>query len=181
MNINMTARNTTLNDSFKKSVNKKLAKLGRFFDDTAAANVTVMTEGTREKVEITIKAHSMFFRSEKTTHDRLDSLDAVVDALFHQIVKNKTKLEKRLKSAAFEPGYEQDFVGAEDSFKVVKSKKFPVKPMDIEEAILQMNLIGHSFFMFRDSDTGNICTVYKRKDGGYGLLEPEDNSGSYKE
>ncbi len=173
MKTNTTARNTTIRDNFKNSIDKKLSKLDRFFDDTASANVTVINENGRETVEITIKAHSMFFRAEKTTMDRLDSLDAVVDALFRQIVKNKTKLEKRMKSQAFEPGYEQDFVGAEDSFRVVKSKKFPVKPMDIEEAILQMNLIGHSFYMFRSSDSGHICVVYKRKDGDYGLLEPD--------
>lgn len=174
MNIKMTARNTTLRDPFKKSLEKKLSKLDRFFDDEALANVTVTNEGGRETVEITIKAHNMFFRSEKTTADRLDSLDAVVDALFRQIVKNKTKLEKRLKTAAFEPGYEQDFVGSEDSYKIVKSKKFTVKPMDVEEAILQMNLVGHAFYMFLDSATNSICTVYKRKDGDYGLLEPEE-------
>lgn len=174
MTTNMTARNTTIRDSFKKSVDKKLSKLDRFFDDTAIANVTITNEGGRETVEITIKAHSMFFRAEKTTADRLDSLDAVVDALFRQIVKNKTKLEKRLKHAAFEPGYEQDFVGSEDSYKVVKSKKFQIKPMDVEEAILQMNLVGHNFYMFKDSESNSICVVYKRKDGDYGLLEPEE-------
>lgn len=174
MNTNMTARNTVIRDNFKKSLDKKLSKLDRFFDDSAVAHVTVTNEGSRETVEITIKAHSMNFRAEKTTNDRLDSLDSVVDALFRQIVKNKTKLEKRLKSAAFEPGYEEDFVGSEDSYKIVKSKRFHIKPMDVEEAILQMNLIGHSFYMFRDQNSGNICAVYKRKDGDYGLLEPEE-------
>lgn len=173
MNINLTARNTTVRDNFKNSLDKKLSKLDRFFDDTASAHVTVSTESGRETVEITIKAHSMVFRSEKTTMDRLDSLDQVVDALFRQIVKSKKKLEKRFKTAAFEPDYGHEFVGAEEeTYKIVKSKKFAVKPMEVEEAILQMNLVGHSFYMFRDYDE-NICVVYKRKDGNYGLLEPE--------
>jgi putative sigma-54 modulation protein len=97
-----------------------------------------------------------------------------VDALFRQIVKNKSKLEKRFKKTAFETVREQEFVGAEDSYKIVKSKKFNVKPMDVEEAILQMNLIGHSFYMFKNGESGDICVVYRRKDGDYGLLEPDE-------
>jgi len=96
-----------------------------------------------------------------------------VDALFRQIVKNKNKLEKRLRHTAFEPGYDDDFIGAQSSYEIVKSKRFQVKPMDVEEAILQMNLVGHEFYMFRNLDGGEVCVVYKRKDGNYGLLEPE--------
>ena len=173
MNIKLTARNTSVRDSFKNSLDKKLSKLDRFFDESATANVTIIHESGRETVEVTIKAGGMFFRAEKTTSDRLDSLDAVVDALFRQIVKNKSKLEKRLRHAAFEPGYDDDFIGVQNTYEIVKSKRFQVKPMDVEEAILQMNLIGHEFYMFRDMDGGEICVVYKRKDGSYGLLEPE--------
>ena len=173
MNINITARNTTIRDSFKNSLDKKISKLDRFFDNEAVANVTVTNENGRETVEVTIKASNMFFRAEKTTSDRLDSLDVVVDALFRQIVKNKSKLEKRLKKSAFDTGYANDFVGSEDSYKIAKSKKFSVRPMDVEEAILQMNLIGHSFYMFKNSESGDICVVYKRNDDTYGLIEPE--------
>ena len=174
MVINVTARNTTIRDAFRASLEKKLSKLNRFFDENTAANVIVTNEGGRETVEVMIKADNMFYRSEKTAGDRLDSLDMVVDALFRQIVKNKTKLEKRLKKAAFEPGFDYEFVGSEDSYKVVKTKHFTVKPMDIDEAILQMNLVGHNFYMFRNIDAGEICVVYKRKDGDYGLLVPEE-------
>lgn len=174
MNINLTARNTTVRDSFKQSLEKKLSKLDRFFDDSTTAKVTVSHESGRETVEVTIKNGGMFFRSEKTTSDRLDSLDSVVDALFRQIIKNKTKLEKRLRKAAFEPGYDVDFIGAPGTYEIVRSKRFSVKPMDVEEAILQMNLIGHSFYMFRNTDGGDICVVYKRNDGNYGLLEPDE-------
>jgi len=174
MNIKLTARNTTVRDPFKESLNKKLSKLDRFFDDSATAAVTVIHESGRETVEVTIKSGGMFYRAEKTTSDRLDSLDAVVDALFRQIVRNKSKLEKRLRQTAFEPGYDDDFIGSQNtSYEVVKSKRFQVKPMDVEEAILQMNLIGHEFYMFRNVEGGEISVVYKRKDGDYGLLEPE--------
>ncbi|MCL2578834.1 MAG: ribosome-associated translation inhibitor RaiA [Oscillospiraceae bacterium] len=174
MNIKLTARNTTVRDSFKDSLDKKLSKLDRFFDDSAVSTVTVAHESGRETVEITIKSGGMFFRAEKTTNDRLDSLDAVVDALFRQIVKNKSKLEKRLRHSAFEPGYDDDFIGTHSTYDVVRSKRFAIKPMDVEEAILQMNLIGHSFYMFRNMDGGEVCVVYKRKDGSYGLIEPEE-------
>lgn len=163
-----------MRDSFHRSLEKKLSKLDRFFDDNAVANVTVTHEGERETVEVTIRANRMNFRAEKTTYDRLDSLDAVVDALFKQIVKNKTKLEKRLRGAAFEADYAQDYVGStEDEYKVVRSKRFALKPMDVDEAILQMNMIGHTFFMFLNSETDEICVVYKRNDGNYGLLAAE--------
>jgi len=174
MTINLTARNTTVRDIFKTSLDKKLSKLDRFFDDAAVATVTVVHENGRETVEVTIKADNMHFRAEKTTTDRLDSLDAVVDALFRQIVKNKNKLEKRLRKAAFEPGYERDFIGSHNTYEVVRSKRFHIKPMDVEEAILHMNLVGHSFYMFRNSESGEFCVVYKRNDGNYGLIEPEE-------
>jgi len=173
MTINVAGKGTTVRDSFKESLEKKLSKLDRFFDDNADAHVTVISEGGRETVEVTIKASGMFFRAEKTTTDRLDSLDAVVDALFRQIVKNKTKLEKRLRKTAFAPGYESDYVGSEDHYRVAKSKRFSNKPMDIEEAILQMNLVGHNFFAFVNNATEQVCVVYKRNDGNYGLLEPD--------
>jgi len=126
-------------------------------------------------VEVTIKASGMVFRSEKTTGDRLDSLDVVVDALFRQIVKNKTRLQNRLRKTAFDPGYDDDFIGTQTTYDIVKTKKFPVRPMDVEEAILQMNLIGHNFYMFRNSEIDEICVVYKRKNGDYGVLEPEND------
>lgn len=174
MTIHVTARNTTVKDSFKDSLQKKLAKLDRFFGDDVMANVTVTHEAEdRETVEITIRSNDLFFRSEKTTTDRLDSLDTVVDMLFRQIVKNKGKLQKRMRAAAFETSYVEDYVGSDESYEVVRSKRFVVKPMDVEEAILQMNLIGHNFYMFRNSETNEVCVVYKRNDGKYGVLEPE--------
>lgn len=174
MTINMTARNTTIRDNFKDSLKKKLSKLNRFFDEEVMANVTVTHEGGRETVEVTIKSNELFFRSEKTSGDRLDSLDMVVDALFRQIVKNKSKLQKRMRKTAFEPGYDDDVIVADESYEIVRSKRFNVKPMDVEEAILNMNLVGHSFYMFRNSETGEISVVYKRRDGKYGILEPEE-------
>ncbi|WP_040196122.1 ribosome hibernation-promoting factor, HPF/YfiA family [Candidatus Soleaferrea massiliensis] len=176
MNITYTARKVTLKDSFKERVERKLKKLDRFFSDDTTAVVIVSLEKDRQTVEITIKSHGMTFRAEKTTPDMFDSLEAVVDMLVKQIVKNKTKLSKRTHDNAFMKELEDYDVGeVEDSkeYKIVRNKKFYIKPMDEEEAILQMNILGHSFFMFRNVHTEEINVVYRRNDGNYGLLEPD--------
>lgn len=172
MNITITARNTGVKDSFKARVEKKLSKFDRFFDGGRAV-LTVTREGERDTVEVTIRAEGLLFRAEKMAPDREDALEAVVDSLFRQIVKNKNKLEQRLKNSAFSDQYEDETVEPED-YRVVRTKKFPVKPMDVEEAILQMNMLGHEFFMFRNAEDGEINVVYKRHNGDYGLIEPEE-------
>ena len=176
MNITITARKTSVKDSFKERVEKKLAKFDRFFDDDAKAVVTVTNENGRETVEITVQVQGMFFRAEKTTSDRFDSLEAVADSLFRQIVRNKNKLEKRLKTDAFDPMFKDEAIAVEDEeYKVVRVKKFPIKPMAVDEAILQMNMVGHEFYMFRNSENGEINVVYRRHNGYYGLIEPQND------
>lgn len=178
MNITITARKTSVRDSFKERINLKLAKLDRFFDDKANAIVTVTNEGDRETVEVTIQSRGMFYRAEKTTSDRFDSLEAVVDSLFRQIVKNKNKLEKRLRDTAFdtanmEAGEEQEDVIGE--YKIERVKRFIMRPMEVKEAILQMNLLAHEFFVFLNVETNETNVVYKRHNGTYGVLEPTQN------
>lgn len=173
MTITITGRKVTLKDSFKERVEKKLKKFDRFFDDEAQANVTVTLEKNRQTVEVTIKSSGMIFRAEETQPLMEDALDKVTDALVRQIRKNKTKLEKRLRENAFDAINMADEVIEETDFKIVKAKKFPVKPLDVEEAILQMNMLGHEFFMFRNATTGEINVVYRREDGDYGILEPD--------
>ena len=174
MTIKIAAKGTAIKEPFRKSLEKKLSKLDRFFGDDVTAAVTLVTEGTRETVEITIKQGGMHFRAEKTTGDRLDSLDQVVDALFRMIVKHRKKLEKRFHKTAFADHHADDYVGAEPEYNKIRTKRFNIKPMDVEEAILQMNMIGHDFYMFRNSDTEDINVVYKRGDGSYGVIEPGD-------
>lgn len=175
MNIVFTARKTTLREPFKDRAEKKLAKFDRFFDEDANATVLITSEKGRETVEVTIHAAGMIFRAEKTTPERMDSLEAVTDALFRQIIKNKSKLEKRFHSQAFtDLPADLDTDGEQEpSSVVVKSKTFSVKPMTAEEAILQMNLLGHTFFIFLNAQTGNMNVVYSRRNGDYGLLIPE--------
>ena len=102
-----------------------------------------------------------------------DALDKVVDSLMRKIIKNKTKLEKRLRDSAFDEFAVDSVVDEETDFQIVRSKKFPITPLDIDEAILQMNMLNHEFFMFRNAVTGEINVVYRRKDGNYGVLEPD--------
>lgn len=179
MKITITGRKVNLRDSFKELVEKKLSKFERFFGDDADAAVTVTLEKNRQTVEITVRSKGYIYRAEETSDDMNDALDTAVDRLAGQIRKNKTKLDKRLKAekpvAAFEPLEEESpEVEEEEEFQIIRSKKFQVSPMDIDEAILQMNMLGHEFFMFRNDFTNEINVVYRRHDGNYGLLEPEN-------
>ena len=179
MKITITGRKVNLRDSFKELVNKKLSKFERFFGDDAEANVTVTLEKNRQTVEITVRSKGYIYRAEQTSDDMNDALDTAVDRLAGQIRKNKTKLDKRLKTekpaAVYEPLEEdQPEVEEESEFQIIRSKKFQISAMDIDEAILQMNMLGHEFFMFRNDFTNEINVVYRRHDGNYGLLEPEN-------
>lgn len=175
MHVNITGRKTQLKEPFKEKVVKKVGKFERFFEPDATAYVTVTVEGERQTVEITIKNKGIVFRSEETSPDMSASLDVATDHILRQIHKNKSRLEKRLRKGAFDNLPEAPDVPpieAIPKFDVVKVKSFPVKPMDVQEAILQMNLSGHLFFAFLNAETEVVNIVYKRGKGGYGLLEP---------
>lgn len=169
MKLTITGRKVTLKDSFKQKVEKKLMKFDRYFDEDSEARIIVTVEKERQTVEITINNRGIIYRAEETTTDMLYSLDGAVDSLFRQIHKNKTRLAKRMKAGAFEKAPEAE---PEAEYDVVRVKKFGVKPMDVEEAILQMNVSGHQFFAFFNNESNEINIVYKRSDGGYGVLEP---------
>lgn len=174
MKITITGRKVNLRDNFKERVEKKLSKFNRVFGDEAEANVTVTMEKNRQTVEVTIRHAGIVYRAENTAPEMNDALDQVADALGRQLRKNKSRLEKRMKSSALEDfSFEEMPEEEETEFRVVRSKHFPVKPLSTEDAILEMNLVGHQFYMFRNVETGEINVVYRRKDGDYGLLEPE--------
>lgn len=178
MKMTITGRNVTIRPSFAERTKKKLSKLDKFFDEDATCVVTVTQVQHLQQVEATVRHKGLIFRAEVSEENAQDAVDKIVDVLFRQIRKYKTKLEKRLRENAFMPdiaanGFPQE-VEEEEKFEIVRTKTFPVKPMDVEEAILQMNMLGHQFFMFRNMDTNEINVVYKRKNGGYGLLEPEE-------
>lgn len=172
MNIKIVGRKVTLRENFKSLVEKKLAKFDRIFDEDAEATVTVTLEKNRQTVEITVKQRGMIYRAESTSIEMNEALDVVVSKLGKQIRKNKTRLEnsKKVKSIDMAEAYYDE---PEEEYYVAKIKRFFVKVMTVEEAILQMNLLSHEFFMFRNDSSGEINVVYKRNDGSYGLLEPE--------
>ena len=180
MKITTTGRKVNLRDNFKNLAQKKLSRFDRIFDEDAEANVVVTVEKNRQTVEVTIRQPGMICRAEATEPEMNDALDRVVSALGRQIRKNKTRLEKRVHSGAIDqyvvdyPEQEEAGLPEDGAYEVVRRKHFYVKPMAVEEAILQMNLLGHQFFMFRSEETGEISVVYRRKDGAYGLLEPSE-------
>ena len=154
---------------------KKVMKLARFFDEDAEALITFSVEKNRNIVELTVHGAGTWFRAKESTSDMFASIDAAVGTIEGQIRKNKTRLARRLKQDAFvRTAEETSFVpeAEEEDLSIVRVKKFPIKPMRREEAVLQMNLLEHNFFAFRDEDNGGaFAVVYKRNDGGYGLIE----------
>ena len=175
MKITYTARKVNLRDNFKERAEKKLLKFEKLFSEDAAVNVVVTLEKNRQTVEITIRDNGMVYRAESTMEEMNDALDKVVDILMRQIRKNKTRLEKRIKTGSIEDfvmqNSEADEVEDED-YKVVRKKQVIIKPISVDEAILEMNMVNHNFFMFINAETDEVNVVYKRADGNYGLLEP---------
>lgn len=179
MTINYTAKKVTLKDNFKERVEKKLKKFERIFGPDVIVNVLVTVEKNRQKVEVTIKDNGLVYRAENTTAEMNDAIDKVVDILGRQIRKNKSKLQKRMKSTFIDDYIstlpettELSDVEDEVTYEVVRTKRIPVKPLTVDEAILQMNMVDHKFFMFFNADTEEMNVVYLRNDGAYGLLVP---------
>lgn len=172
MNITIIGRKCTPREAFKEKAEKKLGKVDRFFSHEADAKITATVEKSYQTVEITVNSGGMVFRAQEKADTIDDALDKCVDNLIRRIRKNKTKLEKRIKDAAFDGFGIEEEIAEETEFELVRQKAVAVKPQSVEEAILQMNMLGHEFYMFTNSATDLISLVYKRKDGGYGLLEP---------
>ena len=173
MKITINARQMTVREGLKELVFSKLEKFDKFFYDEPEATVTFSRKRNKENLEVTIYASNTIFRSEVEDETFQNALDRSIDTIERQIRKNKTRLEKRLRDGAFEEEYSlDDHIDDEPEFKI-RTKIFSYKPMSVEEAILQMNLLGHEFFVFSDAETDDICVVYKRKDGDYGLIAPE--------
>ena len=173
MRFQYTEKKVTLPENVHKYAEKKVMKLERFFGTDADALVTFSVEKNRNNVEITVHAANTYFRASESTSDMFASIDAAVATIERQIRKNKTRLAKGLRSDAIVPEVPEEFdIHEEREFDIVRTKRFAVKPMSPEEAILQMNLLGHSFFVFRNTDDDNaICVVYTRNSGGYGIIE----------
>ncbi len=178
MKINIIGRQLNVYDDTKAMIEEKLSKLDKYFGEEGSATVTLTHKRNLSTLEITIKASNTLFRSEVDADTFRDALDKSIDNIERQIRKNKTKLRKKLREGIISDAAiaESSVVGEEVEEKdiIIRTKKFEYTPMSPEEAIMQMNLIGHTFFVFNDAATEKTCVVYKRKDGNYGLIVPEN-------
>lgn len=175
MKITYIGRKVNLRDNFKQRVEKKLEKFDKIFSDNAQASVVVSMGKNDQTVEITIRDNSMVYRAEKTLPEMNDAVDKCVDVLKRQLRKNKTRLSKKLRAGSIDDLFDTaDTLSEEqEEYTVLRTKQIPVKPITVDEAILQMNMVGHKFYMFTNAETNLVNVVYCRDDGAYGLLVPE--------
>jgi len=174
MKITIVGRKLNVYDDTRELIERKLHKLDKYFkSETTEASVTLSRKRNVSSLEVTINAGGTLFRSEVDADDFRIALDQTVDHIEGQIRKNKTKLAKRLRENVMDMSMIPDPVEeAPEDEPIIRVKQFEFKPMTPEEAIMQMNLLGHSFYVFNDVTTGDTCVVYTRKDGDYGLIEP---------
>ena len=173
MRITIYGKQMTVRDSLKATVEKKLQKFDKFFGEDTEALVTCKVRKGVKIVEITVNYNGTTFRCEEESETFITALDRACEGLERQIRKNKTRLEKTVRRGAFVITEEDDDEYVEEGDFEIRVKTFPFKPMSAEEAILQMNLLGHSFYAFTDAENGDTCVVYRRKAGSYGLIVPE--------
>ena len=172
MKVNITGKNFNTYKHLQDTMEKKFDKLGKYFSDDITVNVVLSQERGRDKIEATINAKGAVFRGEEVVSDIYEGIDRVVDKLSSQMSRFKGKLQKRYndnKSVRFEglPEMEEEV----EEVKIVRTKKFELRPMTVEEAVLEMEMLQHSFFVFLDMETDSVNVVYRRKDGNYGVLE----------
>ncbi|NLM35456.1 MAG: ribosome-associated translation inhibitor RaiA [Clostridiales bacterium] len=178
MNIIVSAKNMELTQALKATVEKKLSKLEKYFNPNVEAQATLSVQKNRQIIEVTIPFNGVILRAEEENEDMYASIDLVVDKLERQIRKVKTRLARRQAGDALKFQYIPDLTGNEkesetEEHKIVRTKRFAMKPMSAEEAVLQMEMLGHNFFVYENADSGVVNVVYKRKDGNFGLIEPE--------
>ncbi|MEG0768618.1 MAG: ribosome-associated translation inhibitor RaiA [Ruthenibacterium sp.] len=174
MKITCTGRKVNLKDAFEERVERRFAKLDKFFSSGAEAQITVTVEKDWQTVEITVRDRGLTCRAEKSNERMEEAFDSAAELLERRILKNRKRLDSRMVSPDLtELPEEESDETQEDAFRVIREKHFSCKPSTIEEAILNMELLGHTFYLFRDADTDEIHVVYARKDGSYGVLIPE--------
>ena len=174
MRFTITGRNIEVTQGLREAVEDKLGKLDRFFAPATEAVVRLSVQTDIQKIEVTIPVKGHIIRAEESSSDMYVSIDLVEEILERQLKKYKNKLiDKKQSAPSFSEAFLQEDASAEEEIQIVKSKKFAVKPMDPEEACVQMELLGHNFYVFLNADTEEVNVVYKRKGGTYGLIEPE--------
>jgi putative sigma-54 modulation protein len=176
MKVNILGKNIEVTEGLRNAVEKKLSRLDKFFDNEQEAFVTLSVQKARQIIEVTIRFNGVLLRGEESNSDMYAAIDIVSDKLERQMVKHKSRLERKyhinvpLKYKDAAAASKED---EEKEAQIVKTKRFAIKPMSAEEAVLQMDLLGHDFFVFSNDKNGFVNVVYKRKDGNYGLIEPE--------
>ena len=174
MNLVISGKNIDITEGLRAAVEEKIGKLERYFNDSTEVHVTLSTEKNRQKIEVTVPMKGTIIRAEETSTDMYVSIDLVEEVIERQLRKYKNKLiQKEQTGAQFSKGFVDEDTYDEEEISIIRSKKFAMKPMDPEEACVQMELLGHTFFVFRNSETDEVNVVYKRKDNTYGLIEPE--------
>lgn len=176
MRITITGRNIELTPGIKKAVEDKLSKLEKFFKPDTDVNVTLSVEKERQKIEVTIPTKGHTIRAEEVSNDMYVSIDLVEETLERQLLKYRTKIiSKKMNAAAnFKAEYlEEEYEDDDEDIKIVRSKRYDLKPMYPEDACIQMELLGHDFFVFVNAETDDVNVVYKRKGNTYGIIEPE--------
>lgn len=175
MKLIFKSKGCTLTDDIKAKAEKRLGKLAKFFPDDCICDVMFKEQSGRKTFEVTINNGGFVFRGEDSGFDFISSIDKVASVLERQIRKNKTRLEKRLRDGAIKFAEDAfDIIDEETEFDVVRVKPVIVKPMTVEEAIMQMNLLDHQFFLFKNGETGSIDLVYRRREGNYGLMTTKE-------
>ena len=171
----ISGKNIEVTEGLKSAVYDKLDRLEKYFNEDTEVHVTFSVEKDRQKMEVTIPIKGNIIRAEQVCDDMYVSIDLVTEVLERQISRHKKKLIDQEQSAAFfQKSFIDEDVPDDDEINIIRSKKFAVKPMDPEEACVQMDLLGHSFFVFRNAETDEVNVVYKRKGNTYGLIEPEN-------
>ena len=174
MRVTVIGKNINVTPALKEIIEKKISKLDRYFNPGVEARATLSVQRNRQIFEVTIPFNGVILRCEEATDDMYKSIDLVENKLERQIRKQRTKLSRKNNSSLKFSNIEEVAIEDEErTGEIVKIKKFNIKPMTAEEAILQMELVEHDFFVFKDADTNNINVIYRRKDGNYGILEPD--------
>lgn len=170
----ISGKNIEITEGLKTAIYDKIGKLERYFTPDTEVHVTLSVEKERQKIEITIPVKGNIIRAEQVCNDMYVSIDLVEEIIERQLRKHKNKLiEKQQAAASFNQSFVDEDIADEEEVKIIRSKRFAMKPMDPEEACIQMELLGHSFYVFRNAQTDDVNVVYKRKGNTFGLIEPE--------
>lgn len=170
----ITGRNLEITEGLRAAVEEKLGKLEKYFTGDTEIHVTLSVEKERQKIEVTIPVKGNIIRSEQVSSDMYVSIDLVEEIIERQLKKYKNKIiDKKQSREQFTSEYIEKEYDEDDSVKIIRTKRFGIKPMDPEEACIQMELLGHNFYVFRNAETDEVNVVYKRKGNTYGLIEPE--------